>query len=167
MPNVTVTDEDVDPNSPASELPGSITESIAIANAKSVAEQPATLSNMSLGNLVQNVNLSQQNTVSNQHNVNGIQQAILSKVVNLLTTLRPLEAMSAQQILTGNSLAEEISGLKAAISSLTGGGGSLPRIRRRRGLPGQTRQNPITNWSKVYLRPKRDINVVVERSQAR
>ncbi len=101
-------------------LPEEITQSIAIANAKSVAEQPATLSNLMLGNLVQNTNQSQQNAVSNQQNVNGISQAILSKVVNLLTTLGPLEAMSTQQILTGNAVAEELGDLKATVATFAG-----------------------------------------------
>jgi hypothetical protein len=101
-------------------LPEEITEGIAIANVKSVAEQPATLANLMLANLVQNTNQSQQNAVSNQQNVNGIQQAILSKVVNLLTTLGPLEAMSAQQILSGNAVAEEISDLKATVAAFAG-----------------------------------------------
>jgi hypothetical protein len=37
----------------------------------------------------------------------------------MITTLGPLESMSAQQILTGNAVAEEISDLKAAVSALT------------------------------------------------
>jgi hypothetical protein len=120
---VTITDQN-DPGTRvrvnSQPLPEEIIQSIAIANAKSIAEQPATLSNLMLGNLVQNTNQSQQNAVSNQQNVNGIQQAILSKVVNLLTTLGPLEAMSAQQILTGNAVAEEMADLKATIATFTG-----------------------------------------------
>jgi hypothetical protein len=100
-------------------LPGEITESIAIANAKSVAETPAQLANLALGNLIQNINQSQQNAVSNQQNVNSLQATVLGKVVQMITTLGPLEAMSAQQILTGNAVAEEISDLKAAVAAMT------------------------------------------------
>jgi hypothetical protein len=103
-------------------LPREIIQGIAIANVKSVAEQPATLANLMLANLVQNTNQSQQNAVSNQQNVNGIQQAILSKVVNLLTTLGPLQAMSAQQLLSGNAVAEEISDLKATVAAFARAG---------------------------------------------
>jgi hypothetical protein len=107
------------PNSGNSLLPGEITESIAIANAKSVAETPAQLANLALGNLIQNTNQSQQNAVSNQQNVNSLQATVLGKVVQMITTLGPLESMSAQQILTGNAVAEEISALKASVASLT------------------------------------------------
>lgn len=100
-----------------SSLPGEITESIGIANVKSVAEQPATLANIQLANLVQNTNQAQENAVSFQQTQNSIQATVLGKVVNMLTSLGPLEAMSAQQILTGNAVAEEISALKATVQA--------------------------------------------------
>lgn len=84
------------------------------ADAKSVAEQPAILSNLALANLIQNINQAQQNAVSNQQAMNQVSVAVVGKVVSLLTTLGPLEAMSAQQLLTGNAVAEEIADLKAA-----------------------------------------------------
>ena len=37
---------------------------------------------------------------------------------NMIANLGPLQAMSAEQILTGNSVAEELSALKAAVVSL-------------------------------------------------
>jgi hypothetical protein len=40
---------------------------------------------------------------------------VVGKVVGMLTQLGPLEAMSAQQVLTGNSTAEELAELKAAL----------------------------------------------------
>jgi hypothetical protein len=99
-------------------LPGEITEGIAIANVKSVAEQPAQLANLSLGNLIQNTNQAQENAVSFQQTLNSVQATVLGKVVQMLTTLGPLESMSAQQILTGNSVAEELGALKAAVATL-------------------------------------------------
>jgi hypothetical protein len=99
-------------------LPGEITEGVAIANVKSVAEQPATLANIFLGNLIQNTNQAQENAVSFQQTQNSVQATVLGKVVQMLTTLGPLESMSAQQILTGNSVAEELGALKAAVASL-------------------------------------------------
>lgn len=89
----------------------------AVADLKSVAEQPAILSNLALANLIQNVNQAQQNAVSQQQAMNQISVAVTGKVVNLLTTLGPLEAMSAQQLLTGNAVAEEIADLKAAVGA--------------------------------------------------
>src|SRR6185503_20454775 len=94
-------------------LPESTLESIAVANAKSVAEQPATLANLQLGNLGQNTNQSQQNSVSMQHTVNNIQATILGKVANMLTTVGPLEAVSVQEILTGNATAQGLAEIKA------------------------------------------------------
>lgn len=108
-----------DQNAATSSLPGEITEGIAIANVKSVAEQPATLANIQLANLVQNTNQAQENAVSFQQTQNSVQATVLGKVVNMLTALGPLEAMSAQQILTGNSVAEEIGALKASVQAFT------------------------------------------------
>jgi len=104
---------------PSQNLPGEITEAIAIANVKSVAEQPAQLANILLGNLIQNTNQAQENAVSFQQTQNSIQATVLGKVVNMLTSLGPLESMSAQQILTGNSVAQEIGALKASIQAFT------------------------------------------------
>lgn len=109
-----------DPNSATNPpLPEEITEGIAIANVKAVAEQPAQLANIQLGNLIQNTNQAQENAVSFQQTLNSIQATVLGKVVNMLTTLGPLEAMSAQQILTGNSVAQEIGALKASVQAFT------------------------------------------------
>lgn len=98
-------------------VPGDVVEAIAISNLKAVAEQPASLANLALANLVQNTNLAQQNAVSHQQAMNQLSVAIVGKVVNLLTTLGPEEAMSAQQLLTGNAVAEEIADLKAAVGA--------------------------------------------------
>lgn len=94
-----------------------ITDAVSNASAKSVGEQPATLANLALGNLIQNINLAQENAVANQQALNSLQTTVLGKVVNMITTLGPLEAMSAQQLLTGNALAEEIASLKAAVTA--------------------------------------------------
>lgn len=114
----------------AGSVPGDIVESIAMANVKSVAEQPAMLANLALSNLIANVNLSQQNAVSNQQALNQICLTVVGKVVNLLTTLSPLEAMSDEKVLTGNAVAEEIADLKASLQALTGqtpGSGTAPK----------------------------------------
>jgi len=98
-------------------LPDSIIQSIAIGNAKSIGEQPAMLSNLAYSNTIANTNLSQQNAVANQQAMNELGIAIVGKTVNSLTNLGPLEARSAVDVLTGNSLAEEIADLKAAIQA--------------------------------------------------
>lgn len=103
----------------ASSLPDDIHESIAISNVKAVAEQPAMLSNLAFANLVNNVNLSQQNAVSNQQAMNQLLITVTGKVVNLLANLSPLEAASATHVLTGDEVAEQITDLKASEDSLT------------------------------------------------
>lgn len=95
-----------------------ITDAIATSNASSIASQPAILSNIMLANLISNINLSQQNTVAYQQALNELGIAILGKSVNLLTTLGPVEAMSVQQVLTGNALADEIADLKATLEGV-------------------------------------------------
>jgi hypothetical protein len=98
-------------------LPESIIQSIAIGNAKSIGEQPAMLSNLAYSNVVANTNLSQQNAVANQQAMNELGISIVGKTVNSLTNLGPLEARSAVDVLTGNSLAETIADLKATIQA--------------------------------------------------
>ena len=100
-------------------LPEEITEAVAINSIKSIAEQPAVLANLALANLINNVNISQQNAIANQQAMNQIQATVTGKLVNLLTTLGPLEAMSAQQLLTNNSLAQDLADLKAIIESFS------------------------------------------------
>lgn len=58
-----------------------VIESVAISNIKSVAEQPAMLSNLAYSNLVSNTNVSQQNAVSNQQQMNELSVALLSLIV--------------------------------------------------------------------------------------
>ncbi len=100
-------------------MPNDITEAVSVSNVSAIAGQPAVLSNLALGNLIQNINLSQQNAIANQQTMNEIQATVVGKVVNLLTTLGPLEAMSAQQLLTGNALAEELADLKATLEAFS------------------------------------------------
>ncbi|MEM9216681.1 MAG: RebB family R body protein [Cyanobacteria bacterium P01_F01_bin.150] len=102
-----------------SNLPGDIRESIAIANAKSVAEQPAMLSNLTYSNSISNINLSQQNAVSNQQALNQLGITVTGKAVNRVSNLSPMEAVAVVKMDTGNDVAEQISDLKAAIAPLT------------------------------------------------
>ncbi len=106
-------------NQNATTLPEEITESVAINSIKSIAEQPAVLANLALANLINNVNTSQQNAITNQQSMNQIQATVTAKLVVMLTTLGPLEAMSAQQLLTNNSLTQDLADLKAIIESFS------------------------------------------------
>jgi len=98
-----------------------IVEGVAIGNLKSIAEQPAMLSNLAYSNTVANTNLSMQNAVSNQQTLNEVGVSVLGKTVNLVSNLGPLESKSASEILTGNKIAEDIGNLKASLQAFTGG----------------------------------------------
>jgi Killing trait len=100
--------------SQTSATPGDLAEALAAANLKAVAEQPAMLANLAFSNLVQNTNLAQQNAVAHQQAMNQITVAVVAKAVTLVANLGPMEVVSAEKVLTRNSVAEEISDLRAA-----------------------------------------------------
>lgn len=77
------------------------------------------LSNLAYANLVNNVNLSQQNAVSNQQAMNELGIAITGKTVNLVSNLGPLEARSAVDVLSNNELAQTIADLKAVLQAFS------------------------------------------------
>lgn len=101
---------------PTSPLAETVT-AVAIANLKSVAEQPAMLSNLAYSNIVANTNLSQQNAVANQQAMNELGISIVGKTVNKVSDLGPLEARSAVDVLTDNALADEIASLRSIIQT--------------------------------------------------
>ena len=104
-------------NDTSSALPDDIRESIAIGNVKSVAEQPSMLSNLAYANLISNVNLSQQNAVSNQQAMNQLGLTVTGKVVNLVANLSPMEAVAVVRMDTGNDAAQQLADLKGIVSS--------------------------------------------------
>ena len=117
--------EDDDPTTPprvvtssSSALPDDIRESIAIGNVKSVAEQSSMLSNLAYANLISNVNLSQQNAVSNQQAMNQLGLTVTGKVVNLVANLSPMEAVAVVKLDTGNDVAEQLADIKGTVLSL-------------------------------------------------
>lgn len=57
-----------------------ITDAITQSNITSIGSQPGELANLALSNMIMNVNLSQQNAVSNQQAMNQITIAILANV---------------------------------------------------------------------------------------
>lgn len=101
-----------------------IVQSVAISNTKSVAEQPALLSNLAYANTIANTNISQQNAVANQQAMNELAISIVARSVNVITSPGALSARSAVDILTNNELAQTIADLKATIASF---GGSAAR----------------------------------------
>jgi len=96
-------------------IPEDIRQAVAISNIKAIAEQPAMLSNLAYSNLVSNVNLSQQNAISNQQAMNQLTMTITSKAVNRISNLSPTEAASVDSVLTAKQLAEQIAQLRSVL----------------------------------------------------
>ena len=101
----------------SSALPDDIRESIAIGNVKSVAEQPSMLSNLAYANLISNVNLSQQNAVSNQQAHNQLGITVTGKAVNLVANLSPMEATAVVKLDTGNDVAQQLADIKGTLGA--------------------------------------------------
>ncbi len=102
------------------------------------------LSNLAFSNVVSNTNLSQQNAVSNQQSSNEVGTSVVGSVVNSVTDLGPLQAMSALEILTGNSVSQELIDVKAAMQLPTGGGGHKPKTDQLHPWdPGYSQKNSI------------------------
>lgn len=66
-------------------LPNEIVEAIAVSNAKSIGEQPAILSNLSLATQILNNNMQQQMMLAQQQALNQIALATTAKCVSLIT----------------------------------------------------------------------------------
>jgi hypothetical protein len=77
------------------------------------------LSNLAYSNTVTNTNLAAANAVANQQAMNQLGIAVTGKTVTLIENLGPLEAKSATEVFTGNSVAEELIDLKGAIQAFT------------------------------------------------
>lgn len=89
-------------------LPDDIRSSVAVANVKSVAEQPALLSNLAFGNLVANVNLSQQNAVAHQQAMTQLMASVVSKAVNQISNLSPQESLAINKLNYANDLGKAL-----------------------------------------------------------
>jgi hypothetical protein len=98
-------------------FPENVVEGVAVGNLKSIAEQPAMLSNLAFANVVFNTNLSQQNAVANQQAMNELGISVTSKAVNTVSNLGPLEARSAVDVLTNDEISQAIADLKATLQA--------------------------------------------------
>lgn len=106
-----------DSSAPVSSPLSDTIQVLAIGNLKSVAEQPAMLSNLAYSNTIANTNLSQQNAVANQQAMNELGISIVGKTVNKVADLGPLEARSAVDVLSNNELAQTIADLKSSLEA--------------------------------------------------
>lgn len=98
----------------SSSLPDEIVQSIAIANAKSIGEQPAVLANLALANQILNNNLQQQMLISNQQAMNQIVMATMAKCVTL--------------IIGGDSDAQSAAAIQEMLKTFKGIGGAVPVV---------------------------------------
>jgi hypothetical protein len=148
-----------------STLPDDIRESIAIGTVDSVAGQSSSLSNLAYANSISNVNLSQQNTVSNQQAINQVGVSVLGKAVNLVADLSPMEAVAVVKLDTGNDVAEQLGDLKATVNAFPNLPGPIPIPPRPPGPPppGTTpyiRKNP--NGGTIIFVAKKDLPLTIE-----
>lgn len=68
-------------------------EAVAVSLVKSIGAQPAQAANLAYSNLIANVNLSQQNAVSNQQAMNELGIAVTGKTVNVIANFSPAETV--------------------------------------------------------------------------
>ncbi|HSF42184.1 MAG TPA: RebB family R body protein [Thermoanaerobaculia bacterium] len=98
---------------------GQITDAVTQANVKVLGDAPA----QAMGTLYQvmshSVGIGMQNATSAQQNLTTLSAAATTQGVNLLYSMDPAAAaVSTQQILTGNSLAQELAQLNATLVSM-------------------------------------------------
>ncbi|HEX7340257.1 MAG TPA: hypothetical protein VF271_10050 [Rhodanobacteraceae bacterium] len=107
-----------------------VVDAVAIGNLKAISEQPAMLSNLAYTNAVATNNLGQQNAVSNQQSGNQLNVSLTAKATNTVSNPGPLEARSAVDVFSNNSLAQTIADLKSSVQAFTAhrGGGWLRRV---------------------------------------
>ncbi|GKS86120.1 hypothetical protein AVMA1855_18230 [Acidovorax sp. SUPP1855] len=111
-----------------------VTSAVAVGNLKAISEQPAMLSNLAYANVVTTNNLGQQNAVANQQAIGELGIPLVAKATNTISTIGPMEARSAVDVLTNNELAQSIADLKAAVNAFaapSGGSGAASRATLR------------------------------------
>ena len=103
MPPLEV-DISVSPNSDGENV---IIEAGAIAAAFVNSTPPAALLNLELSNAVANNSMAAQNAVTNQRAISQVGLTAVGKAVQMVSTLTPMQSRTAQEILTGNVVAEQ------------------------------------------------------------
>lgn len=91
--------------------PEKIIESVSVANLKAVAEQPAVLSNLALGNAV-----SFQQMANN--NLLALMQAVTGRVVDHVLDTSITDAAAVNKIASGNDLGQQLGQLGAVIAQI-------------------------------------------------
>jgi hypothetical protein len=97
---------------------GQITDAVTQTNVKILADAPGQALATLYQVMAHTVGIGMQNATSAQQNGTTLGQAAATQGVNLIYTLDvAADAVSTQEILTGNSLAQELASLNAALAS--------------------------------------------------
>ncbi len=83
-----------------------IIESVSVGNLKTVGDASA-----------HSMALAMQNAVAHQNRMNVIAEAAIGNVTKRLTEADPIEAISAQKLMSGNDLGQQLAQLLAALAS--------------------------------------------------
>lgn len=103
-----------------------ITDAVTQSNVKVLGDSPAESMGMLYQMLAQSTGMSMQNMVANQQHKNSIDSAVVTGTVTVLYTLdTATQGKAAQEILSGNPIAESMASLKGVLNSFDGG--SRPR----------------------------------------
>jgi len=97
-------------------LPEEIVQSISISNAKSIAEQPAVLSNLALANQIFNQNLTQSHQIA-ESNAMGVARLTAIKSLAEYDPIDVSQARASETLLTGDAVARQMQSLLAALNS--------------------------------------------------
>lgn len=81
-----------------------------------VSSQSAELSNLEFSNAVTNNGMASQNAVTNQAAISQIGLTAVGKAVQMVSSLTPMQARSAQEVITNNSVASGIAIHKSIIT---------------------------------------------------
>ncbi|MEM7049615.1 MAG: RebB family R body protein [Acidobacteriota bacterium] len=97
---------------------GQITDAVTQTNVKILGEAPGEALAMVYQVMAHTVGIGMQNAASAQQQMTTLSSAATTQGVNLLFTMDPASAsVSTQELLTGNSLAQELASLNATLSS--------------------------------------------------
>jgi len=97
---------------------GQITDAVTQSNVKILGEAPGQAMGMVYQIMSQAVGIGMQNAVAAQQQMTAVGQAATAQGISLLYTLdTATDAVSTQEILTGNALAQELAGLNATLGS--------------------------------------------------
>jgi hypothetical protein len=93
-----------------------ILQSVADANFKTIAEQPALMANAQMQQFLQLVNAQYQNFLDHRNDLREIGKSNLGRILDNLNNYDPIESRAANQAISGNNTAEIMAALTAAMA---------------------------------------------------